>query len=202
MSFVLALASYAGMTPSALLGNPGSPIQANGLRVGGLAAVKQDALGVLTVPVWTVPNVAAPTAAQIAAWQTAGPTAAQLVSYASSKQVALRDGGITVNVGTASTPDEVNVASDVNGRSLVTGSVQLVGLASANGQPAPTFPWINDGGTQLMLTSAQIMTIGYKLSSFIQATYNALGAVLAAIANGTITTTAQIDAAAWPTTAY
>ena len=108
-----------------------------------------------------------------------------------------------MNVGTASTPDEVNVASDVNGRSLVSGSVQLVGLASSSGQPAPSFNWINDGGVQLMLTSAQMMKIGLSLGTFVQATYTALGTVLAAISAGTITTTAQIDAAtAWPATAY
>ncbi len=130
------------------------------------------------------------------------PTQAQLAAYASSKQAALRDGGITVNVGTASTSDEVNVASDVNGRSLVSGSVQLIGLASSSGQPAPTFNWINDGGTQLTLTSAQMMTIGLTLGNFVQATYTALGTVLAAIANGTLTSTAAIDAAAWPKTSF
>ena len=131
------------------------------------------------------------------------PTAPQLIAYAEAKQVALCDGGITVNVGTASTPDEVNVASDVKGRSLVTGAVQIVGLASQAGQAAPTFNWINDGGVQLMLTSAQMMKIGLTLGTFVQATYTALGTVLAAISAGTITTTAQIDAAtAWPATVY
>ncbi len=130
------------------------------------------------------------------------PSAADLVAYAEAKQVALRDGGITVNVGTASTPDEVNVASDVNGRSLVSGSVQLIGLASSGGQPAPTFNWINDGGAQLTLTSTQMMTIGLKLGNFVQATYTALGTVLAAIADGTLTSTAAIDAAAWPVKSY
>lgn len=135
------------------------------------------------------------------------PTPARLISYANAKQIALRDGGITVNVGDATTPDDVNVASDANGRTLVTGCVQLVGLAASNSQPAPTFPWINNGGTQLTLTAAQMMTIGYKLGAFVQATYATLGAVLAAIAAGTITTFAEIDAppaavAAWPATSY
>ena len=138
--------------------------------------------------------IVAATAADLA------PSKAQLTTYANAKQAALRDGGITVNVGTASTPDEVDVASDVSGRSLVSGCVQLIGLASSNGQPAPTFPWINDGGAQLTLTGAQMMTIGLALGNFVQATYAALGTVLAAIANGSITTTAGIDAAAWPST--
>ena len=130
------------------------------------------------------------------------PTQAQLVAYANAKQAALCDGGITVNVGTASTPDEVDVASDVNGRSLVSGCVQLIGLASSTGQPAPTFPWINDGGAQLTLTGAQMMTMAVTLGNFVQATYASLGTVLAAIANGTVTTKAQVDAAAWPTTSF
>ena len=131
-----------------------------------------------------------------------GPTPAQLAAYAGAKHTALRDGGITVNIGTASTPDEVNVASDVNGRSLVSGCVQLVGLAASNNQPAPTFPWINNGGTQLTLTAAQMMTVGYQLGAFVQATYASLGAVLAAVTAGTLTTTAAIDAASWPSTSY
>lgn len=135
------------------------------------------------------------------------PTATQLAAYAQVKQLALRDGGITVNVGTASTPDEVNVASDADGRTLVNGAVQLVGLAAQNSQPAPTFPWINDGGTQITLTGAQMMTIGYKLGAFVQATYGALGTVLEAISAGTITSFAQIDTppasvTTWPATTF
>ena len=127
--------------------------------------------------------------------------ATALISYANAKQLALRDGGITVNAGTASAPIVVDVASDADGRTLVSGSVQLVGLATSNSQPAPTFPWINNDHTQVTLTGAQMMTVGYALGAYVQATYAALGTVLAAIAAGTIKTSADVEAAAWPSTA-
>lgn len=135
------------------------------------------------------------------------PTQAELVAYAGTKQEALRDGGINVNVGSTSTPDEVNVASDADGRTLVTGCVQLIGVASQAGQSAPTFQWINNDGTQITLTGPQMMTVALKLGGFVQATYSTLGAVLAAIAAGTIATYAQIDTppasvGAWPATSY
>lgn len=139
--------------------------------------------------VWAAPAVATP-------------TQAELVAYASAKQEAICDGGIAVNVGSASTPVEANVASDVKGRGLVTGCVQLIGVASQAGQPAPTFPWINNDGTQLSLTAPQMMTIALALGNFVQATYGALGTVLAAIAAGSMASTSQIDAATWPATTY
>ena len=127
-------------------------------------------------------------------------TTAQLVAYAKAKALAWRDGGITVNVGSTSAPVEVDVASDVNGRDLVAGNVQYAGLCSQAGQPAPTFNWINDSGAKITLTAPQMMSIGLTLRAFVQATYDALGAMLADIANGAVTTTAQIDAVARPST--
>lgn len=48
------------------------------------------------------------------------------------------------------------------------------------------------------LDAASVGQIAVAIGQFVQAAYAAEAAVLAAIAAGTITTTAQIDAATWP----
>jgi hypothetical protein len=121
------------------------------------------------------------------------PTATQLAAYARRKQAAIAAGMILVQAGAQS------VEASLDPQSLA----QLNGAAAlASGNPAAVFTWVGSvGGTQL--TSAQILTIYGAVHGFVQNSFMTLGAVLAAIAAGTITTLAQVDVPpapipAWP----
>lgn len=121
-----------------------------------------------------------------------------LQDYLDARHANVRDGGITVDVGASGSPKLVNVASDEIGRGLVSGCCQLVGLASANSEPAPTFKWVNNDGSALTLSAPQMMSVGFSLGAFVQSTYAILADTHAAITDDTITTFKQIDEAAWP----
>lgn len=122
----------------------------------------------------------------------AGQTPTQLAAYASVKQATVARGGISVNVAASGSPEMVEIATDPDGCLNLSGAVQL---ASIN--PAQTFNWVQASGV-VSLNATQILAMGVALGTFVQATYTALGAVLAEIAAATVTTQAQIDAYAWP----
>jgi len=182
-----------------------NPTFANAQSTAILCGVVFTALGASPVPFMASPNDVEPWGQQIFADCIAGkhgtiapfvvpvPTAAQLSAYASAKQSTVAAGGISVNVAASGAPQMVEVASDAAGCLNMSGAVQL---ASIN--PAQTFNWINANGSVVSLNATQILAMGVALGTFVQSTYTALGAVLAAIAAATITTTAQIDAFAWP----
>lgn len=118
-----------------------------------------------------------------------------LAPYAKAKQAVISGGGISVNVGTST----VECSTDATSLILLQGAASI---AAAN--PSQTFNWVPSAGTPVTLTAAQITTMFIAVSAFIQATFNTLSGVIAAIAAGTITTTAQIDTPpapipAWPT---
>jgi hypothetical protein len=117
---------------------------------------------------------------------TADEVKAALSAYADRKQAMLLNGGVTVN--------GVPAATDVNGRVNIAGAVSLAQL-----QPDMTFHWVND--STITLTADQIIALGQAVGVWVQDVYTALGNVLAGIAAGTITTTDEIDAASWPSTA-
>lgn len=142
-------------------------------------------------PGWTL--AAGVFAAPALPQQTGQSLATQLAAYAEAKQAALIAGGYAFNVAPAGQPAEIVQAdTDVSGRLNLAG---LVSLAQIN--PNLTSIWVQAGGG-LMLTAAEIIALGVAVGTFVVQTYQALATVLAGIASGAITTTAQIDAAGWP----
>jgi hypothetical protein len=100
-----------------------------------------------------------------------------------------------VNVGTAQAPVNVEASTDPASLVLLQGAYTI---AQANN--AASFNWVAASGP-VTLTSAQISTIFTTVTTFVQATFTTLAAVIAAINAGAITTTAQVDAfasPAWP----
>jgi hypothetical protein len=107
------------------------------------------------------------------------PTATQLAAYARRKQAEIAGGMIKV--------DGVEASLDPQSLAQLNGAAAL-----ASGNPGAVFTWVGSaGGTQL--TSAQILTIYGAAHGFIQNSFTTLGAVLAAIAAGTIVAYADID---------
>lgn len=124
-----------------------------------------------------------------ASWPPA-PSKAQLVAYADAKRQSIAAGGITVNVGTAANPIECLVSTDAAG---IADLQLLLAQASATGQTT----WYQSNGN-LTVTTAQIQAIQSAVATFVASVYRAYSAVAAEISAATITTTAQIDAASWP----
>jgi hypothetical protein len=112
-------------------------------------------------------------------------TTAQLMVYAASKQQSVSSNGLTVG--------GVFVGTDTQGLTLLNGAVALAGQV-----PSQAFSWSIPTGS-VSLTASQVIAIGVAVATFVQHTFTALQAVQSAITAGTITTTAQIDAYAWPT---
>jgi len=117
-------------------------------------------------------------------------TADELVAYANAKQWALATGGHTVTVGGAA----YLFPSDVTSMALMTGKVLRLQLPSA----PTTVDWQLPSGF-VTFAAADFITASAAIADFVQSTFAALQPVLAAIAAATMTTTAQIDAASWPT---
>jgi len=125
---------------------------------------------------------------------------AALGAYAQQKQAALAAGGVSVNVGAPSAPINVEASTDPTSLILLQGAYTL---AQANSQAA--FSWVQENGTAVTLTSAQIATVFNAVTAFMQATFTTLAGVLAGIAANppTVTTRAQVDTPpapipAWP----
>lgn len=114
-----------------------------------------------------------------------------LAPYAYAKQSVIMSGGITVNVG--GTVGNVEASTDTNSLVILNGAYTM---AQAN--PGLTFNWVQSTGVAVTLTSAQVITIFNAVSAFIQSTFTALSTAVSGISGGTITTTAQVDAVAWP----
>jgi hypothetical protein len=119
-----------------------------------------------------------------------------LLQYATAKQQTIAVGGISVNVGTTQAPVNVKAETDPTSLVLLQGAYTL---AAANS--AATFQWVQVSGAPITLSAAQMTTIFTSVTAFIQSTFTALAAVIAAINADTVTTTAQVDAfasPAWP----
>jgi hypothetical protein len=132
----------------------------------------------------------------ITAWAAPPPLAKPaLVAYANAKQWALATGGYTITmtpVGGTATP--ILFATDGTSLTLIAGKVlrlqQAAPPASVNWQTGPT--------TYAMIAASGFISASIQVADFVQATFDANNSVIAAITAGTTATTAQIDAAAWP----
>lgn len=106
----------------------------------------------------------------------------RLAVYAADKRWRVETGGIVVGGIAVPTDDRAKVL--------------LMGAASTMAD-TDTAPYVS--GTQsVTLTGVQFKALYAALTAHVQAAFATQTAVLAAIAAGTVTTTAQIDAAAWP----
>jgi len=117
-------------------------------------------------------------------------TTADLAAYANAKQWALATGGHAVTIGGVPHLFATNVES----MTLMDGKVSR--LSQPN--PPASFNWQLDSGF-VNIPAAEFVVAATSCADFVQATFDVLFPMLAEIAAGTITTTAQIDAAAWPT---
>jgi hypothetical protein len=115
-------------------------------------------------------------------------TAAQLTAYASAKLQQISNGGVTINVGTASQPLNVSADTSADGKSNLSGILQGYTLGVLTG----SYTWYQASGS-LLLTEAQLQAVSTGVMSFVASVYATWQAVMAAIGTGTITTTAQID---------
>lgn len=113
------------------------------------------------------------------------PTASDLNAYASSKRYAVETGGIVLN--------GLPVWTDRGTQGMISRVVQLLD----RGMLTPPLNIKTPAG-HLSLTAEQIGAIGDAVALHVQAAFDVEATVSGQIANGTITTFAQIDAAAWP----
>jgi hypothetical protein len=116
------------------------------------------------------------------------PSKSGLSSYAMRKQLNIQQGGISVNIGTVGSPVMVSASTDTSSLVLLQGA-----LASAQ-----AVQWVQNNGTAITMTSAQVGAVFAAVTSFIQSTFTALAAVLGQINSGTIKSTADVNAFAWP----
>ena len=114
----------------------------------------------------------------------------ELTLFANSYQWNLASGGHNVTVAGASrlfTTDDVSL-------SLMTG--KAVRLMQAG---APTNVVWQMPGEFITINAADFLTLASAIADWVQSTFDALPAVLAAIQAGTITTFSQVKSASWPT---
>ncbi|AVA22176.1 MULTISPECIES: DUF4376 domain-containing protein [unclassified Rhizobium] len=122
-------------------------------------------------------------AAVVAGWSPE-PAPVDLYVYAATKRYAIETGGIVFN-GT-------KIATDRQSQALITGAYAYV---QAN--PTVTVNFKTANGF-VILTVEQVTAIANAVGAHVQASFAAEDAVAQAIAAGTIKTTADVDAFAWP----
>lgn len=119
-----------------------------------------------------------------------------LINYAIAKQQKIVGGGISVNIATSGAPQMIEASTDATSLAFLN---TAVAVAAAN--PAATTPWVSTSGTVVTLNATDVAKISAAVQAFVQATFATLGAVIAAINAGTVTTQATVDnfaAPAWP----
>jgi hypothetical protein len=118
-----------------------------------------------------------------------------LVAYAGASWAKLLAAGLIFNV--AASGAAVNVLCD--GKNSTRADLALLTLfGQAN--PTGTKVWVDNGGVSTVLTGAQFVTLATLAGNWTSDTYPALQTLLGEInaSPPTVTTTAQIDAYAWP----
>lgn len=118
------------------------------------------------------------------------PAAADLVAYANQRQMILALSGFTAVIAGKPVP----FATSIDGLTLMNGKVSRLGQPN----PPSTVNWQTGPTSFVSIAAADFLAAAIKVSDFVQATFDALPAIFAAITAGTITTHAQIDAAEWP----
>jgi len=121
--------------------------------------------------------------AVVAGWSPE-PIPVDLYAYAATKRYAVETGGVVIN--------GMRVMTDRQSQSLITGAYNYV---QAN--PEVTVKFKTAAGF-VELTAAQMTAIANAVGAHVQASFAAEGEVDKQIIAGTITTTTEIDAFAWP----
>lgn len=130
------------------------------------------------------------TAAGLPATRLAVLTKDGLNAYANAKQWSLATGGHTVTVGGVAR----RFATDVTSMTMMDGKVTRMSQPN----PPASFNWQFPTGF-VNIPAADFVVAATACADFVQATFDMLfETVQPGIADGTITTTAQIDDAAWP----
>ncbi|WP_337267049.1 DUF4376 domain-containing protein [Oryzifoliimicrobium ureilyticus] len=137
----------------------------------------EDAL-METVTDW--PEIPQSVASVVATW-TPTPEAVDLFAYLAAKRYQLETGGITLQ--------GMRIETDRQSQSMITGA-----FAYAKEDPDLTVEFKTKDGF-VSLTSAQLTAIGAAVAQHVQASFAKEKEVYDAIKAGTITTTAEIDAA-------
>lgn len=117
------------------------------------------------------------------------PTVQELMAYANEKQWALATGGYTMTFG----GQALQFASDPTSQALITG--KWARFQAPN--PPVSVDW-QFGAAFVTLTSADFEAAATAIADFVQATFDALKAVFAAIETATVTSFEEVDAWAWP----
>ncbi|MDE1991665.1 MAG: DUF4376 domain-containing protein [Rhizobiaceae bacterium] len=143
---------------------------------------KQETILVANVgPDW--PEAPASLLAVVAGWSP-DPVPVDLPAYAAAKRYAVEPGGIVVN--------GAGIPTDRQSQAMITGAYSYV---EAN--PSTTVQFKTNSGF-VEMNAAQVTAIANAVGAHVQASFAEEATVVAAITAGTITTTAEIDAAAWP----
>jgi hypothetical protein len=119
------------------------------------------------------------------------PSAAQLIAYANAKTQSLMAASRTYSVGNG-----VSVKADAT---TATGADLISLMTWGNLNPTATQSWVDDFGAVTTLTGAEAVTLAFAVLAYGQSVYTVLGSACSNVKSGSITTTAQIDALAWPT---
>lgn len=181
--------------PAAMTGFPLDRLRYNGAAIVDAAAVTSwhiDATGTkrLTASDGRQPLTCAwdaPLARDGETWRIR--TAADaLIEHANVRQWAVATGGVVADLGSGVT---LAVPTDSTGLTLVNGAVSRVNADS----PPAIIRWQTGPASFVTLTAAQVKTLGNVVADHVQGTFDTLDSVLADIADGTIATTAEIDAA-------
>lgn len=117
------------------------------------------------------------------------PTTSELQTYASAKANALLGEAISYTAG------PVTLKSDCTSGTLANW-MALQQWATIS--PQNSASWVANDRTVTVLPASAVSALAVQVGNRAGSIYNALAAVLLAIEAGTITTTAQIDAAVWP----
>lgn len=122
-------------------------------------------------------------------------TKPQLLAYASAKLNALLVASRAYPLAAAGGGAAVTVNSDAStstGADLL--SLNVWGAAN----PTLTQPWVDNAFNVTVLTGAQLSALGLAVQAYGASAYSVLAGASTGVTGGTVTTTAQIDALAWP----
>jgi len=131
--------------------------------------------GVLAPPVVTAPAA----------------TMAQLRAYANAKLQALLAIARPYTLASG-----VSVLCDANSDTMI-GLDRLASWGAAN--PTATMAWTDNFATVTTISGAEVVALDAAVPAYWQSVYAELAIVMSAIAAATMTTTAEIEASAWPT---
>jgi hypothetical protein len=122
---------------------------------------------------------------------------ADLIAYAEWVEGNVQTGGFNLNLAPAGQAAR-NVWVSTTASSL-TNYLGLYLLAAQN--PAYSSTWLNNDGTTTTVNAAQIVQISNAAVAHVQASFNALAAVIGGVMGGSIASVADVDGAAWPSNA-